>query len=149
MLLTLERSIIPYKNATLGSLFNDEGTFHSFALERAWENNRPSKSCVPAGEYELVPHKSPRHGQTWALAGRTVSHLPSPLHERNLILFHAANWASQLAGCIAPGYTATVTEAGPRPVVGVFKSAAAVNQLLKLLHESTARNGHWLHIIDP
>ena len=148
-LLTIERSIVPYQGASLGSMFNEEGTFHSFVLERSWRDNARGISQVPAGEYRLVPHDSRRHGETWALVGRTVSHYPDSKFERDLILLHTANWAYQLQGCIAPGFVVSVAEVGgPEnlPSVSIAKSGPAMALLRGVLVPGS--HGHWLQIID-
>lgn len=73
-------------------------------LERAWRNNRPFDSCIPEGVYLIEPYDSPKFGSVYIVSGGTVSKFKSPHHARYGILFHPANHAHQLAGCIAPGY---------------------------------------------
>ena len=147
MLLTIERHPMVYQGGTLSNLMSEDGEIACFTLERAWLDNRPSISCVPAGEYELIPHIGPKYQDTWALRGRTVSVVPDPDYERWGILFHAANYHYQLAGCIAPGYTAGMVATGNPPSVGVFSSRPAMEEIEIVLGIGTT--GHWLHIIDP
>lgn len=70
--------------------------------------SKPFKSCVPDGVYELRPVESPRFGKTWALVNpalRVWQYAHARIGPgRYAILFHAANWAAQLQGCIAPGF---------------------------------------------
>jgi len=147
MLLTLERHPTVYKGATLGNLTDEGGDISCFMLERAWEDNAPYVSCVPAGEYELIPHVGSKYRDTWALLGRTVSVRPTSHASRSTILFHAANYHYQLSGCLAPGYQVHMLAWGIPPTVGVFQSSPAMDEIKKVLGIGTS--GHWLHIIDP
>ena len=68
-------------------------------------------SCVPVGEYTLVRHNSEAHPRTWALVNPDlwVYHWDEDVppeqrgKARTLVLIHAANFAAELRGCIAPG----------------------------------------------
>jgi hypothetical protein len=68
-------------------------------------------SCVPPGEYRLVPHSTEAHPRVWALINPSLDiyHFDwdVPLARRGLArtvcLIHVANWASELEGCIAIG----------------------------------------------
>lgn len=68
-------------------------------------------SCVPVGEYKLVRHNSEAHPRTWALVNPSLwiyhweEDVPAEQKgiARTLVLIHAANYASELRGCIAPG----------------------------------------------
>lgn len=90
-----------------------------FTVEQAWRDNQPNISCIPEGSYRCVPVKSPRFGATYE-----VGHVPGRSH----ILLHAANWPSQLEGCIAPG----IQLADPRTLrdapdpLGVMQSRVAM-----------------------
>ena len=103
------RRVSATDHATLGVL--EAGDHRAFTIERPWADNEPRISCIPPGLYELERHTSERFPDTWALSGGTVSHYPAPGRTRCAILFHAANWASELLGCIAPGMGARVHEA--------------------------------------
>lgn len=64
-------------------------------IERPWRDNRRSVSCIPAGNYTIdTQHLSPRFGKVWL-----VMNVPG----RDHILWHPANEADELEGCIAPG----------------------------------------------
>jgi len=100
MNLTLTRyGSIPGKG-TFGELEIEGMTLYS--VEREWLDNRSNISCIPDGDYKLVPHNSRRHGETWALEGDGVTHWEAP-DKRWGILFHVANKQSELAGCIGLG----------------------------------------------
>lgn len=67
------------------------------SIERPWVKNAPTVSCIPAGKYKCAWTLSPRfHRKTYE-----VLDVPG----RSGIRIHAANWASQLEGCIALGIT--------------------------------------------
>lgn len=105
---------------TIGNLyFNGELICHT--MERPWLKNKVNVSCIPAGEYDIKIVSSPKFGVTYQVLdviGRTH------------ILFHKANRASELQGCIAPvsSYGTIQTEwAG-------LSSAVAYSKLMTVLN---------------
>lgn len=71
--------------------------FSSQSLELGWLNNQRNISCIPAGKYELKLEWSPRFQKDlWEIYG---------VPNRSECKFHAANYVSQLNGCIALGRT--------------------------------------------
>lgn len=86
-------------------------------IERPWipdligRGGRKGISCVPKGLYRLVPHDTEAHPKTWALVNPEldVYHQPDDVpvakrqYARTAVLIHAANYAHELRGCIAPG----------------------------------------------
>ena len=95
-------------------------------------------SCVPTGQYELVPHRSSKHGRTFALRNPalwiyyTEAEIPKAQRgiARSFCLIHAANYADELAGCIAPGL-----KRGTNPARGdlVTNSQAAMARIRELV----------------
>lgn len=90
-------------------VMSDQGTFGvltidddplptCFTCERPWKNNQRKISCIPAGTYQCIAFKSPKHGNVWLL--KNVS-------DRDMIEIHAANRPSELEGCLAPGRSFT------------------------------------------
>jgi hypothetical protein len=67
-----------------------------YTVEKPWRGNQPSVSCIPTGAYTCKPRRYNRGGYD----AIEICDVPDRTH----ILFHKANVASQLAGCIAPGY---------------------------------------------
>lgn len=118
---------LPYRRPTEGRFFVGEHLLWS--LEDPWADNKPFDSCVPDGVYDLVPHDSPKHPDTWALVNPELDiyHLPHdiPLEKRGKgrfgILIHAGNFEADVEGCIAPG-----------------KSPALVNDRFMVAHSKTA-----------
>lgn len=76
-----------------------------FTMEPPWRGNRRNRSCIPPGEYEVHPHRSPRFGACLLVAG-----VPGRSH----ILFHAGNLGGDVErglrthtlGCVLPGMRA-------------------------------------------
>ena len=108
--------------ATLGRLEFDGQVLHT--LERPWlpglPGGMPFLSCIPDGEYQLLPHVRPNGDYVLALRNPDLSvwHSTANVPEsggRSLILLHAANYASEIQGCIAPGMGKTIL--GNRPMV--------------------------------
>lgn len=63
-------------------------------LERPWDNNHAKTSCIPEGEYTAISFQSPHNGDVWLLENTTP---------RSMIELHAANFVSELEGCVACG----------------------------------------------
>jgi len=86
---------------TIGEL-HCEDEFVAFTMEPGGADTDAPR--VPVGFYHLVRHDGPdlKYKDTWALAGRDVSHDPRP-GLRSAILFHAGNWDEQTLGCILLG----------------------------------------------
>lgn len=95
MILTLTRYAY-CETHTAGRVAFDNFRIHT--IERPWLGNKPFKSCIPAGSYRVERRESVKFGSHWH-----VQDVP----ERSLILIHAANYASELSGCIAPGMRST------------------------------------------
>lgn len=84
-------------------------------IEQPWrvdpdgaQGGQPFKSCVPAGTYQLIPHTRPDGAEVVALVGEEQGVFYLDEHRgdaggRYLILFHVANWAHDVVGCIGPG----------------------------------------------
>ena len=95
----LKRRYFP--DGTFSTLHRADGTQICVTVERPWLDNAPNVSCIPEGVYSVKKTVSPRFGEAYFLEGETVSLAgPSP---RTHVLFHAANLAKELQGCIAPG----------------------------------------------
>ena len=99
MELTLERAY--FKEGTNGTLFCSgkpfgyaQGRFLCHTIELPWMDNKRSISCIPEGQYEVIPRISKKFNNHL---------LVKDVKKRGLILIHAANDAmKELEGCIAP-----------------------------------------------
>jgi len=118
---------------TMGVLQVGELELHT--IERPWipdeqHGSRPNESCVPDGEYRLVPHSSERFPDTWALVNPElkVFHYGGQAG-RSAILFHVGNYVEDVIGCIAPGVARLIV----RSRLMVTKSTEAMQELREAL----------------
>lgn len=93
-----------FAHGTFGELTNaTTGEHICYTVECPWLNNTPNQSCVMPGRYALEQHVSPRFGPCLIISAPTLGVTKQGPSLRTHCLFHAANYASQLQGCIAPG----------------------------------------------
>ena len=97
-------------NETLYKLQVREQVFD--AIGQPDNHDTPNASCIPLGVYQLVPHDTAAHPETWAMVNPElgVTHEPDDIipddckyPHRFACLIHPANFARQLQGCFAPG----------------------------------------------
>lgn len=100
MNLTLTRNLYD-PHATCGQVYLNGETLYT--IEQPWMDNEKGHSCVPEGIYALIPYMSPKHGATWYLENLTLG-VGDIGEDRSYCELHAANWATQLEGCIAFGH---------------------------------------------
>lgn len=82
-----------FTDRTIGRAYY--GDHEYWTIERPWLDNAPNISCIPVGDYTMVRVNSPKFGpDTWEVAD-----VPGRTH----VLFHVANWAKDLQGCIGLG----------------------------------------------
>lgn len=91
-------------------------------------------TCVPEGDYLLVPHSGPKYADTYALVGGTVSHMPDPAAKRSAVLVHWGNTVEDTKGCILLG---TSIALGGIKVPAVFNSRVAFAEWLALMKRET------------
>lgn len=128
-----------------------EGEFFCNTIEQPWRDNRRFVSCVPAGEYTLERFVSDKYGEVVALVNHDLG-VYSRKHEagdgdRYACLIHAANWSSQLQGCIAPGKTLSWGKRSSDYASNMMVTSSR-NTLKKLLAEIEADNKiliRWRH----
>ena len=106
-----------------------DGEFIGYAVEQPWRDNQPFKSCIPAGDYEVVEVESQKFGRTIALKNLDLD-VGAYQGEatRYACLIHPANAATQLQGCIALGRG-----------LGYIRSAWAVTDSATLTHETVSK----------
>ena len=97
MKLTLKRDT-DNGEETFGRLYADED-FICWTIERPWKNNERRVSCIPEGVYGL---KTKEYGRFWDKYKKPIPILQDT-KPRTEILIHPANYAKDLAGCIALG----------------------------------------------
>ncbi len=80
------------------------------SIELPWRQNQVGISCIPEGEYVVLPRSSPKYGAHFSL---------QDVPGRSMILIHPANFAlTELRGCIAPVTRVT------GPGTGIFSKKA-------------------------
>ena len=130
-------------HGTLGMLFGAGGPpLH--VIELPWRENRRDRSRIPAGAYDVAPHRSPRFGRALLVLG-----VPGRSH----VLFHSGNLAGDVAlgllthtrGCLLPGLRRGALTAGGRRQRAVLASRPAMRALLDRAGDAPFR----LDILDP
>jgi len=119
-----------------------------FSIEQPWRDNEKGASCVPEGQYALIPYNSPMHGWTWYLQNHVLD-VGGANEPRGYCELHAGNWARQLQGCIALGL---IGQPMLDPATGIVEPAvgesrAAIEELFDKLGQMTT--GHTLTITSP
>lgn len=107
--------------ATLGVLTLNMRPFHCFTIERPWLDNQVEVSCIPEGDYRM--ELSIHNGKARPYKCLLVRDVPG----RSGIQIHIANRASELKGCIAPGYTTALLKGE----IAVLNSASAFRDLMQ------------------
>ena len=63
-------------------------------LELAWNDNESQISCIPNGEYSVIPYSSPSKGTVYLLEN---------VENRSMIEIHVGNYYTDILGCILVG----------------------------------------------
>lgn len=83
---------------TLGVMYvlngRNEIQFRCMTLELPWKDNLKRISCIPAGTYTVVKHKSPKFGKCF-----WIKNVPG----RSEVLIHYGNYHKDVLGCILVG----------------------------------------------
>jgi hypothetical protein len=116
-LITLERlAYLPF--CTLGRLLAGSDAWAT--IERPWVNNEVSISCIPEGTYTCSKYSSRKFPRTYS-----VDNVVNRTH----ILFHIANSASEVSGCIGLGKGISFNE------YKVVDSRVAMNEFIDYMGE--------------
>lgn len=128
-------------DCTLGVLVIGDHEFQT--IERPWVPHAAAPcgtkgvSCIPPGKYQLFRHDTEAHPHTFALVNPSlwVYHFEDDVppeqkgYARTTVLIHAANFASELRGCIAPGM-ARGRDGARRMVTQSRKAMAEIQSLV-------------------
>ena len=128
--LKLKRLVSIGKEATLGKLYRGD-TVLATTMERGWKNNQRFVSRFPPGVYDVEPWTSPSKGACF---------LVKDVPDRDHILFHVANRASELAGCVGVGSSFGILVGQ----VATLHSRLTLEWMLSEFPE-----GFLLHVSDP
>ena len=155
MYLTLPRFAFT-PSETQGTLRVDD--WSCFTMERPWlrwsyPGGKPFESCIPDGEYELVPFLRPNGDKAFAMVNPDLGVYfhkddrptddQGQRHGRYLCLIHAGNYVDDVAGCIAPGKVRTIN--GSKHKLMVTSSRVTMTEILSRLGWES---GHTLRIFQ-
>lgn len=90
-----------------------------YTLERPWKDNEHAVSCIPCGEYVVVPHDGERFKNCWRLLA---------VPDRSAILIHVGNTVADTEGCILLGW-------GQTPF-GVYESVKALDMIREIVGDA-------------
>lgn len=101
-MLKLKRFLNHSEIGTFGELYKADELLCK-TVEAPWLDNRPFKSCIPAGLYSLVKRNDNVYMHNLALNVDGYNSHSTALPMRYACTWHVANLAKDLKGCIAPG----------------------------------------------
>lgn len=81
------------EDGTFSALLDPTGKQIAVTCELPWNNNAVGESCIPEGEYDVIPHNSAKFPNCWEVL----------VPDRTGILLHAGNTIEDTDGCILPG----------------------------------------------
>lgn len=115
--LTLHRTY--NANNTIGTLTDGNANLICCTLELPYKNNKKMVSCIPEGDYCVLPHTSPKFGKCFKVYqwqyeminemgyGRVAQTLSPTISDgvevRENILIHSGNRTTDVKGCILVG----------------------------------------------
>ena len=94
MSVTLTLSRFYSGKCTLGVLTDEQNEIVCYTLENPWEDNARNVSCIPDGDYEVVPYSSAKYQHSFEILD-----VPG----RDAILIHQGNTIKDTLGCILVG----------------------------------------------
>lgn len=110
---------------------------------------KPFYSCVPEGEYDLVPYERQNGHKVWCMVNESLGVYFAKADRRHgwqryKCLIHSGNTVDHSSGCVLPGVKRGVL-AGQRAVLkSGFRAGYAMDMLAKLLGPMS--KGHTLTI---
>jgi hypothetical protein len=113
-----------FNNCTRGVITFPDG-YKLHTIENPWKENKQRLSCIPEGSYELRMRASPvvqRTSRGKYVEGWEVVDVPN----RSYIMFHIANTAADVEGCIGVG----VREGEIAGKPAVLKSRVGFNKFM-------------------
>lgn len=95
--------------------------FKCRTLELAWRNNEKSKSCIPAGTYNIEKRYSKKYENHYIV---------NNVENRSYILIHAGNYNTDTTGCILVGNSFEYINSDKQ--LDLTKSKTTLDILIKL-----------------
>ena len=82
----------------------EDGKRIAWTLEQPWRDNKPFRSCIPAGQYVLTPFDGAKYKNTFAFYNPDLNvHIVNQEFGRYACVIHSANVVDELQGCVAFG----------------------------------------------
>lgn len=115
-----------------------------YTMEQPWvggkahPSGKPFYSCVPEGEYELVPFKRSNGQEVWALINESLGVYLNPADrqydwQRSACLIHPGNVVGHTQGCILPGLSRGFLKGERAVLKSGFRAGYAMDLLSKLM----------------
>jgi len=119
---SMELHRLPQNGTATYGILLDGDTLIPFAvtLELPWADNIKNVSCIPYGHYNCQRHTRPNGDVTFEIMD---------VRNRTNILFHVANYTSDLKGCIGIGESFAVLPKGE----GIAYSSNGFKEFMKKL----------------
>lgn len=139
-MLILKRWCKSDEMGVFGTIYHD-GEPVCVTVEQPWRNNLPFHSCVPAGQYQLVPFNGSKYKDTFALYAPELDvHITKQTTGRYACVIHSANMAEQLQGCIAPGRQLSAMQGKDGALNwAITSSRDASKELLSIIRQNTIK----------
>lgn len=111
---------------TLGIFYLENNPTELFySIELPWLDNKRMQSCIPLGQYKVLPYNSENHPDVWE-----IQNVPN----RSKILIHIGNTTNDLSGCIALGFNVGSLIINNKKYKAVLNSEKAIIRLRKTLN---------------
>lgn len=97
-----------YEACTQGRV-SEAGEHLGYTMEQPWKDNTPYHSCVPDGDYDLVPFDSPQFGPVFLMVNPSLNvyafeeDCPDDTGRFLCLFAHVGNWVHDVEGCVALG----------------------------------------------
>lgn len=130
-----------------------------FTMENPWTpdsafmGGKPFVSCIPDGEYELIPWRRPRGDEVYLLNNpdlgvyKTEDEMRAAGGGRFLCLLHTANFSSDVLGCVAPGMRRTCMH--NKRTGSVERAVANSGTAMRVIKSALGRSSSHRLIIRP
>lgn len=115
------------------TLFRDSDVLGTYrTLELGWHENTPNISCIPKGQYEVIPYSSKKYPKAFHV-------LDVP--ERSNILIHNGNFYTDIRGCILVGKE--ISDINNDGFLDVTQSMSALGEII----DKIGQNKFTLYIV--
>jgi hypothetical protein len=110
-----------------------------YSMEAPDRNNQPFVSCIPRGEYQLVPFESSEYGNTFALVNHDLkvfrTKVANEPDQRYACLLHWGNVGENYIGCVGRGKYILGMDYKGKVLLAVTDTKNCHKRLLEILEE--------------